>query len=149
MAARRRSQLTADFERNLRKLERQLPAPVRKRLRQLVKSLQDAQQQLEAARASGEARLHRLQRQLRGDATKIQRQLRGDAAPSGDDPYRLALLRHFRSLLPLSLEARKPVFDLKAADGAIGSHAATAKDAYGAFESLARDIAQRVGLPLP
>ena len=42
MAARRRSQLTADFERNLRKLERQLPAPVRKRLRQLVKSLQDA-----------------------------------------------------------------------------------------------------------
>ena len=72
-----------------------------------------------------------------------------DAAPDGPDPDRLALLRHFRSLLPLSLEARKPVFDLKAADGAIGSHAATAKDAYQAFAELAREIARRTGLALP
>lgn len=43
--------------------------------------------------------------------------LLGDEPPSGSDPYCLAMLRHFRSLLPLSLEARKPVFDLKAADG--------------------------------
>lgn len=34
-------------------------------------------------------------------------ELLGDVAPEGPDPYRLALLRHFRSLLPLSLEARK------------------------------------------
>jgi hypothetical protein len=72
-----------------------------------------------------------------------------DAPPDGPDPYCLALLRHFRSLLPLALEARKPVFDLKAADGAIGSHAATAKDAYHAFELLAIAIAERIGLNLP
>lgn len=73
-------------------------------------------------------------------------QLLDDEAPSGSDPYCLALLRHFRSLLPLSLEARKPVFDLKAADGAIGSHAASVKDAHRAFEKLAREIAGRIGL---
>jgi chromosome partitioning protein len=76
-------------------------------------------------------------------------ELLGDAVPDGPDPYCLALLRHFRSLLPLSLEARKPVFDLKAADGAIGSHAATVKDAYHVFEVLAREIAKRIGLETP
>jgi chromosome partitioning protein len=75
-------------------------------------------------------------------------QLLGDNEPAGPDPYRLALLRHYRSLLPLSLEARKPVFDLKAADGAIGSHAATVKDAYAAFADLARAIAERVGVAI-
>jgi len=74
--------------------------------------------------------------------------LRGDEAPEGPDPFCLALLRHFRSLLPLALEARKPVFDLKAADGAIGSHAVTAKGAFAAFEKLAREIARRLGLTL-
>ncbi len=72
----------------------------------------------------------------------------GDAVPAGDDPARLALLRHYRSLLPMSLEARKPVFDLTAADGAIGSHAATVRDAEATFESLARAIAERAGIAL-
>lgn len=76
-------------------------------------------------------------------------ELLGDEVPGGSDPSCLALLRHFRSLLPLSLEARKPVFDLKAADGAIGSHAITAKDAYATFQALAVEIAQRAGVSLP
>lgn len=76
-------------------------------------------------------------------------QLLHEPEPEGPDPYRLALLRHFRGLLPLSLEARKPVFDLKAADGAIGSHAATVKDAYSAFAALTREIAARAAIDLP
>jgi cellulose biosynthesis protein BcsQ len=72
-----------------------------------------------------------------------------DEPPDGPDPFCLALLRHFRSLLPLAREARKPVFDLKAADGAIGSHAATAKGAFAAFEALAREIAKRTGVQMP
>lgn len=76
-------------------------------------------------------------------------ELLSSKAPIGKDPDCLALLRHFRSLLPLSLEARKPIFDLKAADGAIGSHAMTAKDAHEAFAQLALSIATRVGIPLP
>ena len=69
-----------------------------------------------------------------------------DSAPAGADPYQLSLLRHYRILLPLAMEARKPVFELKAADGAIGSHAATGKDAYAAFAELAQMIASRLGI---
>lgn len=74
------------------------------------------------------------------------RELIRDAVPEGEDPQRLALLRHFRSLLPMSSEARKPVFDLTAADGAIGGHAATVNDARETFETLTREIAQRAGV---
>ena len=70
----------------------------------------------------------------------------GDAAPVGDDPFRIALLRHFRSLLPMALEARKPIFDLTAADGAIGSHAATVRHAREIFENLAKTIGTRAGV---
>ncbi|MBC7976106.1 MAG: AAA family ATPase [Myxococcales bacterium] len=69
-----------------------------------------------------------------------------DAVPADDDPYRLALLRHFRSLLPMALEARKPIFDLTAADGAIGSHAMTVRDARAAFETLAKKIGAATGV---
>ena len=40
---------------------------------------------------------------------------------SGVDPYQLASLRNYRSLMPLAHDARKPMFDLRAADGALGS----------------------------
>jgi chromosome partitioning protein len=40
----------------------------------------------------------------------------------GDDPWCLALPKHYRSLMPLAQDARKPIFLLKPADGAIGSH---------------------------
>lgn len=76
-------------------------------------------------------------------------QVLGDAVPAGDDPARLALLRHFRSLLPMSLEAQKPVFDLTAADGALGSHAKTVADAGRIFEDLARELAARAQVALP
>lgn len=69
-----------------------------------------------------------------------------DIPPPGDDPYRLALLRHFRSLLPMALEARKPIFDLTAADGAIGSHAATVRDAKGVFADLATRLGIAAGI---
>src|SRR5262245_19574001 len=82
MAARRRSQWTAEFERNLRKFERQLPAPVRRLLQQLGKNLREAQRQIEAARAERDARWQKLSRQLRGDAGRLVRQLRRAGAPA-------------------------------------------------------------------
>ena len=36
-------------------------------------------------------------------------------------------LRNYRSLMPMAQEARKPMFDLSPADGAIGSHAQLAE----------------------
>jgi chromosome partitioning protein len=70
-----------------------------------------------------------------------------DGGDSGDsvatpDPSCLALLKHYHSLMPLAQEARKPIFHLKAADGAIGAHYQAARDAYFDFRRLALKIAQ-------
>ena len=60
-----------------------------------------------------------------------------------DDSNRLATLKHFRSLMPLAQEARKPMFELRPADGAIGGHANAVQDCYRDFRALAREIARR------
>ena len=58
------------------------------------------------------------------------------------------MLKNYNSLMPLAQEARKPIFFLKSADGAIGSHANAVGKAYGDFKALASDIADRIGLSL-
>lgn len=57
------------------------------------------------------------------------------------DPQCLGMVKRYGSLMPLSQEARKPVFHLRASDGAVGSHAKAASDARRDFEVLARKIA--------
>ena len=64
------------------------------------------------------------------------------------DPYCLSTLKHYRSLMPLAQEARKPMFFLKAADGAIGGHAQAVKDCYRDFHTLALEVAKRAGVTL-
>ena len=66
--------------------------------------------------------------------------------PVGDDEYCLALLRHYKSLIPMAQEAGKPVFFLKSADGAFGSHIAAVHQAYADFQKLAEKILDKVGL---
>lgn len=66
-----------------------------------------------------------------------------------DDPHCVAALRHYRSLMPLAQEARKPMFFLKPADGALGGHAAAVQDCYRDFRALAQRIAQRCEFQLP
>lgn len=56
------------------------------------------------------------------------------------DPYNLASLKHYQSLMPLAMEAHKPMFFLKSADGAIGAHAEAVKRCYDDFLRLARRI---------
>ncbi len=60
--------------------------------------------------------------------------------PEDDTENALATVKHYRSLVPLAQEARKPIFHLKAADGARGSHAAAAQDAGKDFRELAKKI---------
>jgi len=69
----------------------------------------------------------------------------GKPITAGDDPYCLAMLKHYRSLMPMAMEVRKPVFALKPADGAIGAHGEAVRSAYGDFLALGRRIAQRCG----
>ena len=66
-----------------------------------------------------------------------------------NDPYCLAMLKNYRSLMTLAQEARKPMFRLTMADGAIGSHATAALEAYKDYEQLARQITRRIGVILP
>lgn len=66
--------------------------------------------------------------------------------PIRNDDQCLALLRHYKSLIPLAQEARKPVFKLKSADGAIGSHATAVARAYDDFRSLAEKILASIGI---
>lgn len=66
-----------------------------------------------------------------------------------NDPYCLAQLKHYRSLMPMSYEARKPVFALKPADGAFGGHQAAVADARADFSDLADRILRDVGVALP
>ena len=65
-----------------------------------------------------------------------------------EDPCCLALLKHYRSLMPLAMEARKPMFHLKPADGAIGGHTASVVDCYRDFVQLALRIAQQIGVEI-
>jgi cellulose biosynthesis protein BcsQ len=60
-----------------------------------------------------------------------------------DDENCIALLRHFRSLAPMSMEAHKPIFLLKPADGAIGAHVYAVQKSYSEFEALTRAILTR------
>jgi len=69
--------------------------------------------------------------------------------PAQDKKNALATVKHYRSLAPLAQEARKPVFHLTTADGAIGSHAAAAQDARRDFAALAKKIAGKIKLSPP
>lgn len=62
------------------------------------------------------------------------------------DPYCLHLLKHYRSLMPMAMEARKPMFALKPADGAIGAHVQAVQGCYRDFKALAERVAQQVGI---
>jgi cellulose biosynthesis protein BcsQ len=66
-----------------------------------------------------------------------------------DDPNCLGTLKHYRSLMPMAMDARKPMFRLKPADGAIGAHTYAVQECAKDFERLARRIAQTCGVSLP
>lgn len=60
------------------------------------------------------------------------------------DPNQLQRIKHYRSLMPMAMEARKPMFALKPADGAIGAHQANVNQCYGDFWELSVAIEKRV-----
>lgn len=66
-----------------------------------------------------------------------------------DDDECLATLKHYRSLMPMAQEALKPIFHLKAADGALGGHIYAVQEAYDHFKGLATAIAGKCGIDLP
>jgi chromosome partitioning protein len=81
-----------------------------------------------------------------------QRNVLGQSSPSSpptspeSDSRCLAQLKHYRSLMPMAQEVRKPIFQLTPADGAIGNHALAVKDANADFFVLAFAILSKLKL---
>lgn len=62
-----------------------------------------------------------------------------------DRPHEIATLRNYQSLMPLAHDARKPMFDLRPSDGAIGGTADFVWRCYEDFHELALEVAERLG----
>ncbi|MGB4468704.1 MAG: AAA family ATPase [Azovibrio sp.] len=62
------------------------------------------------------------------------------------DPHQIQRIKHYRSLMPMAMEARKPMFALRASDGAIGAHQANVQQCHDDFSHLVLEIAARAGI---
>ena len=71
-----------------------------------------------------------------------------DPNPPGaaTDRHCLGIMKHYHSLVPMAQEARRPMFLLRSADGAIGAHQQAVQAAYHHFAELARRILDAVGI---
>ncbi|MYR34678.1 AAA family ATPase [Nocardiopsis alba] len=58
--------------------------------------------------------------------------------------HEIATIRNYRSLMPLAHDARKPMFDLRAGDGALGSTQAFVQTCYRDFRDLVEKIDARL-----
>lgn len=67
----------------------------------------------------------------------------------GMDPHCLATLKHYRSLMPMAMEVRKPMFSLKPADGAIGSHLKAVETCRQDFNEMVVKISEKCGFFSP
>lgn len=72
--------------------------------------------------------------------------LSGASIDIDSDDRCLAQLKDYRSLMPMAQEARKPMFLLKPADGAIGGHQGAVRECFADFKLLANQIAVKIGL---
>jgi hypothetical protein len=59
---------------------------------------------------------------------------------------RIGVLKDYGLLLPMAREARKPIFHLKPADGAMGAYLTGAHAAGKEFQAIARELLTRIGL---
>lgn len=71
------------------------------------------------------------------------------AIDNATDPYQLASVRNYRSLMPLAEDARKPMFDLRAGDGALGSTGRLVQTCYREFRDLAERVMNAAGVSVP
>ena len=70
------------------------------------------------------------------------------ARPRHQITNEIATVRSYRSLMPLAHDARKPMFDLRAADGAVGSTQRYVALCHQEFTTLTRDVLSRLTVPI-
>ena len=66
-----------------------------------------------------------------------------NASTIESDENCIALLKHFRSLAPMSMEAHKPIFLLKPGDGAIGAHVYAVQRSFEDFQRVTLKILEK------
>jgi ATP-dependent DNA helicase RecG len=86
---------------------------------------------------------------LVGTSTRLEALLRGHlhtnlVATDGFREQPLATLKNYQSLMPLAHDARKPMFDRRAADGAVGSTQAYVQRCFLDFRALAEAVLDRI-----
>jgi hypothetical protein len=64
----------------------------------------------------------------------------GPARTIANDPYCLGTIKHYASLAPMAHTARKPMFDLRQADGIGGGHIQAVAKCRGDFQEIALRI---------
>jgi len=69
------------------------------------------------------------------------------ASHPSSDPHCLGSLRWYGSLMPIAQEARKPIFHLRPADGALGAHATATREARKDYQAMADRIASATWRP--
>lgn len=67
-----------------------------------------------------------------------------DIPETSSPSHEIGTVRNYRSLMPLAHDARKPMFDLRAADGAIGSTQRYVQVCLTEFRALAREVLARL-----
>lgn len=67
-----------------------------------------------------------------------------DTLTLDNDPYCLALVKHYNSLMPMAMEARKPIFLLKPSDGAIGAHYNAVRKVSEEFKKMSQKIIESI-----
>jgi cellulose biosynthesis protein BcsQ len=67
---------------------------------------------------------------------------------TGYDSYCLAVIKNYRSLMLMAMEARKPIFQLLPSDGAIGAHIYAVRDCYETFHGLVKQISSKLNLSI-
>lgn len=70
-----------------------------------------------------------------------------DTSKNGDNL--IQRIKHYRSLMPMAMEARKPMFHLSNADGAIGAHQSNVQQCHDDFSALVKAIAKRTDIKEP
>jgi len=68
-------------------------------------------------------------------------------ASIAEDPYCLGVVKPYLSLMPLAQDAKKPIFQLRPADGAIGAHTQAVSRCRSDFRALAERLLERLGSP--
>jgi cellulose biosynthesis protein BcsQ len=63
---------------------------------------------------------------------------------TANDPFCLGIMKNYQSLMPLAQDARKPIFQLRPADGAIGAQMAAVRHCRSDFDQLADSILLRL-----